>query len=139
MAKNTAAVVEDEAVEAELTPKQIIKEAIDRVIEETGVDGTHFRYKAMRAIAYQAFNEAIEADDFDGLVDRAIEASGDLPAGWGLEKAAPAEVEEKPKASKAKATKEAPAKPAKKVAAKTATKAAPAKKAAGRRRPARDA
>lgn len=132
-----AAVLEDETTEVELTPKQIINEGITRFIDETEVEGTHFRYKALRAIAYQAFVEAIDAEDFDGLVDRAIAGADDLPFGFEIE---------------VKAKEEAPAKPAKapakKTAAKTAAKSAPTKaaakptaktpaKAAGRRRPAR--
>lgn len=120
------AVIEDEVVK-EITTKEIINEGIDRVIEELNVDAQKNRYKAMRAIAHQAFIEAIDSDDFDGLVDRAIAAADDLPAGWGLERTVAAPKEEKPKA-KRPATKKAPAKPA--------AKAAPAK-TAGRRRPAR--
>ena len=126
-----AAVLEDETTEVGLTPKQIINEGITRFIEETEVEGTHFRYKALRAIAYQAFVEAIDAEDFDGLVGRAIAGSGDLPFGFEIEVKA----------------KEAPAKSAKKPAPKPAAKRAPAKtakptakapaKAAGRRRPIR--
>ena len=135
MARSTKAAVLDETVEeveveAEATPKQIINEGIARVIDATGIDVQKNRYKAMRAIAYQAFLEAIEGDDFDGLVDRAIEGIDELPTGWEIEKAPAAE------AAPVKATK-APAKTATKTAAKKApAKAAPAKTSA-RKRPTR--
>lgn len=129
--KNTAAVLDEEleTAEAEQTPKQIVNEGIDRVLEATGIDVQKGRYKAMRAIAYQAFLESIESDDFDGLVERAIANSGDLPSGWELEKG---ETEAKP------APKKAAAKPAAKAPAKKpAAKAAPAKATTARRRPTR--
>ena len=123
MAKET--VLEDDTVEVELTPKQIINEGIAHFIEETGIDGQKARYKAQRAIAFQAFLESIDSDDFDGLVERAIAGADELPAGWGLERTV-AEPKEAAPAKKA---------PAKKAPAK---KAAPAK-APARRRPARKA
>ena len=113
--------IEDEAT-AEATPKQIINEAIGRVVENLGIDVQKNRYKAMRAIAFQAFTEAIESGDFDDLVDRAIANVDTLPSGWEIERVA---------------KDEAPAaKPAKTAAKKTATKAAPAK-ASTRKRPTR--
>ena len=127
-----AAVLEDDAVEVELTPKQVINDGIARFIEETGMDGQKARYKAQRAIAFQAFLEAIDADDFDALVDRAVAGADELPAGWGLERTVAEPKEEAPAKPKAKAA-------AKKAPAKTAAaKKAPAK-AAGRRRPTRAA
>lgn len=125
-----AAVLEDDVNEVELTPKQIINEGIARFIEETGIDGQKARYKAQRAIAFQAFLESIDEDDFDALVDRAVAGADELPAGWGLERAV-AEPKEEAPAKKA---------PAKKAPAKKAAPAkAPAKAAPARRRPARKA
>ncbi|QZD98629.1 hypothetical protein SEA_JEMERALD_41 [Microbacterium phage Jemerald] len=147
MAKNTAAVLDDEIeaeVEQELTAKQIINEGIGRVIEATGIDVQKNRYKAMRAIAFQAFVEAIESDEFDALVDRAIENVDDLPSGWEIERTASeaAKAPAKAPAKKAPAGKsksagvKAPAAKAGRATVKaTATKAAPAKTA--RKRPTR--
>lgn len=103
--------------------KQTIKEGVDSFIDSTGIDGGHHRYKAIRAIAYQAFSEAVESGDFDALVKRALKNVDSLPVGWGLERSVAAE---KP-ARKA---------PAKKAPAKAASKA-PAKKTAARKRPTR--
>lgn len=127
--KSTAPVEEVEVAEAEteaeLTPKQIISEGIGQVVTATGIDVQKNRYKAMRAIAYQAFIEALEADDFEALVERAIANVDQLPAGWEIERVA----------------KEETAKPVTKAkAAKPATKAAPTKAAAkpsARKRPTR--
>lgn len=143
MARTTKAAVLDtevDEVETGLTPKQIINEGIDTFSDSVTVTGQHFRYKSLRAIAYQAFTEAIEAGEFEDLVQRAIANAGDLPSGWEVEKSAPAE---KP----AKAEKAPAAKPARKPAAKstssttkakatTATAKAAAKPAA-RKRPTR--
>ena len=130
-----AAVLEDETVEAEVeettepTTKQLINEGIAKVIDATGIDVQKNRYKAMRAIAFQAFLEAIESDDFDRLVDAAIANIDELPAGWEIERPAKDDVPAAKASPKAKAatTKATPAKKA------PATKAAPA----ARRRPAR--
>ena len=129
--KNTAAVLDEEleTTEVELIPKQIINEGIDRVLSETGVDVQKGRYKAMRAIAFQAFLNAIADGTFDELVSDAIANVDDLPSGWEIEKAE--KVDEKP--ARKTATK-APAKTAAKKA--PAAKAAPAK-APARRRPTR--
>lgn len=132
-----AAVLEDDTVEVELTPKQVINGGIDRFIEATGMDGQKARYKAQRAIAFQAFTEAMENEDFDELVERAIEGADDLPAGWSLERTAAEPAEEAPAKPKAKA-KAAPSKAPAKAKAKTPAAKAPAK-AAGRRRPSRAA
>ncbi|QYW01501.1 hypothetical protein SEA_STORMBREAKER8_39 [Microbacterium phage Stormbreaker8] len=138
-----AAVLEDEVVETEETSeptlKQIVNDGILAVIEAHGIDVQKNRYKAMRAIAWQAFVESIEAGDFDGLVDRAIANVDELPTGWEIEK--PAHEEPKPvakaapakKAPAAKATAEKPA-PAKRAPRASAAKA-PA--ASARKRPAR--
>lgn len=126
-AKVQETVEEVEVQETELTPKQVINAGIEKVVQATGVDTQKARYKAMRAIAYQAFLEAIDGDDFDGLVDRAIAEADELPTGWTLERAAKAEVAEKPEA-KPTARKA----PDRKPAAAAADKATPA-----RRRPAR--
>jgi len=129
MATKSEAVL-DEDLETETdepTEKQIISEGIARVIDATGIDVQKNRYKAMRAIAFQAFANAIADGSFDDLVDEAIANIDALPSGWEIEKA---EKVEAPKAKKAKAPadKVAPAK-------KTATKTAPT--AAKRRRPTR--
>ncbi|QDF16003.1 hypothetical protein H3N89_gp38 [Microbacterium phage MonChoix] len=135
-----AAVLEDEVVETEETSeptlKQIVNEGIVKVIESTGIDVQKNRYKAMRAIAWQAFVEAIEGDDFDGLVDRAIANVDELPTGWEIEK--PAHEEPKPvaKAAPAKKAPAAKAAPAKTTAARKPT-AAKAPAASARKRPTR--
>jgi len=121
--KSTAKVLEDiETVEQAFLSDLL--EAIDGGIKH--VSSTHSvniqkdRYKAMRAIAFQAFSEYFEAGDWDALVERATTNALNLPTGWALT----AEI--------AKASKPAPAKPvAKQAAPKPAPKAtkAPAKKA----------
>jgi hypothetical protein len=127
--KSTKAAVLDEdldATEAELSPKQIINEGIDRVLSKVSIDVQHGRYKAMRAIAFEAFSQAIEAGSFDDLVDEAIANIGELPSGW--------EIERSEKEAAEKTTKKASAKAAPKAASKKA--ATPAAKSA-RRRPTR--
>lgn len=121
---------EVEVVETVVTPKQVINEGVLKVVEATGVDTQKARYKAMRAIAYQAFIEAIENEDFEALVDRAIDNIDDLPAGWTMERTVKAEeeVQEEPPAPKA-TTRRAPA--------KAATPAPAAPKAPASRRPTR--
>lgn len=92
--KNTAAVLDDEIeaeTTAELSEKQIINEAIGRVVEATGIDVQKNRYKAMRAIAFQAFSNAIADGSFDDLVDEAISNIDNLPSGWEIERAEKAE------------------------------------------------
>lgn len=122
-----AAEVEETVEEtvAEPTTKQLINEGIVAVIEATGIDVQKNRYKAMRAIAFQAFSEAIEAGDFDALVERAIANVDDLPSGWEIERSAT----------------DAPAKPAPKAKAPVkkapAAKATPAKETPARKRPTR--
>lgn len=121
---------EVEVVETVVTPKQIINEGVLKVVEATGVDTQKARYKAMRAIAYQAFIEAIKNEDFEALVDRAIDNIDDLPAGWTMERVGKVEeeVQEEPPAPKA-TTRRDPA--------KAATPAPAAPKAPARRRPTR--
>jgi hypothetical protein len=123
--KNTAPVeveeTEDETLVTEPTTKQLINDGIVAVIEATGVDSQKARYKAMRAIAYQAFSDAIEAGTFDQLVADAITNAPDLPSGWELERAPKEEVVETP-APKATRTRKPAAEKAEKPAAKTPAK-----------------
>lgn len=137
-ASTKAAVLETETdvtESAEPTTKQIISDGIVRVVEATGVDVQKNRYKAMRAIAFQAFSEAIESGDFEALVERAIQNADSLPAGWGLERTV---AEEKAAAKAAPAKKAAAAKPATKAPAKRTTKAAATTEAKpARKRPTR--
>jgi len=132
--KSAAKVLEDiETVEQAFLSDLL--EAIDGGIKH--VSSTHNvsiqkdRYKAMRAIAFQAFSEYFEAGDWDALVERATTNATNLPAGWTLT------------AEMAKASKPAPApKPvAKQAAPKPAAKAtkAPAKKAPAKPAPAVEA
>jgi len=138
--KNTAAVLDEtldtEVEEVELTEKQIINEAIVRVVESTGIDVQKNRYKAMRAIAFQAFSNAIADGTFDELVDEAIANVDNLPSGWEIERVEKTEEVVKPVAKKAAPKAEAAPKAA--TVKKAATKAAaPAAKPAARRRPTR--
>jgi hypothetical protein len=129
-----AAVLEEtEEVEVELTAKQVINEGIARVIDATGIDVQKNRYKAMRAIAFEAFAQAIEAGTFDDLVDAAIANIDELPAGWEVERPVKEEVKKAPTKS-AKAT---PAKSASKAAPTKGAAAKPAAKTGARRRPTR--
>lgn len=125
MAKNTPVA---EVEEVEVTTKSVINEGIAKVIAATGIDVQKNRYKAMRAIAFEAFAQAIENGTFEDLVDAAIANVDDLPAGWEIERTA---TEAPVKATKAPA----------KAATKTPTKATPAKASAAkptpRRRPSR--
>lgn len=121
-----SAILDDapEETEAELTVKQIINEGIARVVAATGIDVQKNRYKAMRAISFQAFSNAISDGTFDDLVETAIANVDLLPSGWEIERVAA--VEAPVKATKVAATKV------------TATKAAPAAPAkTARRRPTR--
>jgi hypothetical protein len=130
--KNTTVEEVEETVEAELTEKQVINEGIARVIEATGIDVQKNRYKAMRAIAFQAFSNAIADGSFDDLVTEAIDNIDNLPSGWEIERTekveAPKPVKAAPKAAPAKA---APAKRAPRAAA------AKAPAASARKRPTR--
>jgi hypothetical protein len=132
MATTKAAVLEEDATEteAETTAKQVINEGIARVIDATGIDVQKNRYKAMRAIAFEAFAQHIEAGTFDELVDAAIANVDELPAGW--------EIERSEKAEKPAPAKKAPAKAAAtKAPVKKAAAAKPATTTAARRRPTR--
>jgi hypothetical protein len=102
------------AQKAESTPtdKDIVDAGINRMVESLGIDVQKARYKAMRAIAWQAFIEYIDEGIFDDLVERAITNAPDLPSGWELAR---------PVAKKA-------AKPAAKKSSKKTTKK-PSKKA----------
>lgn len=73
------------------TQQQIVNEGIARVIEATGIGVQKNRYKAMRAIAWQSFVDAIEAGTFDALVKDSIANVDALPSGWEI--SAPARVE----------------------------------------------
>lgn len=82
-----AAVLEDaETSEVEVATKAVINEAIGRVADSTGIDVQKDRYKAMRAIAFEAFAQAIDAGTFDALVESAIANIGVLPTGWEIER-----------------------------------------------------
>lgn len=59
-----------------------VSAGIMRVIEAHGINVQKNRYKAMRAIAWQAFIESIEAGDFEALVERASSNVSTLPSGW---------------------------------------------------------
>lgn len=79
---------------------QVINDGILQVIEAHSIDVQKNRYKAMRAIAWQAFVESIMAGDFDALVQRASANVDALPSGWEIK--APAKPA--PKAAPAKRT-----------------------------------
>lgn len=137
--KNKAAVLDEtldieETEEAELTTKQIINEAITRVVDSLGIDVQKNRYKAMRAIAFQAFANAIADGSFDDLVDEAIANVDELPSGWEIERT---EKEEAPAKAPAKKAAAKPAAAATKTPAKKAPAKAAAKPATARRRPTR--
>jgi hypothetical protein len=96
--RTTPTPVEQPVEETEPTPQQVVNDGISRVIAAHGVSTQKSRYKAMRAIAWQAFVESIEAGDFDALVERAIANAAQLPPGWELARptAAPAPAEAAP-------------------------------------------
>lgn len=90
-----AAKAEPKKESPEMEARRIIEAGITRAVEELGIDVQKARYKAQRAIAFQAFLEAIDENEFEALVDRAIENADDLPHGWSVEaKPRPAKVEE---------------------------------------------
>lgn len=101
------------AQKAESTPtdKDIVDAGINRMVEALGIDVQKARYKAMRAIAWQAFIEYIDEDIFDNLVERAITNAPDLPSGWEL--ARPAAKKDAKPATK-KSSKKTTKKPSKK-------------------------
>ncbi|WP_460802282.1 hypothetical protein [Microbacterium sp. GXF6406] len=80
--KNTTVETVEAAQFDEAEP--IVYAAITRMMEAHGITVQHARYKAMRAIAFQAFVNAIEDGSFDALVDEAIDNAGNLPRGWEL-------------------------------------------------------
>lgn len=84
--KNTTTIKDIETVEEveALELLQVVDAGIKRIVADHGIDIQKARYKAMRAIAWQAFTEAIETGDFDTLVERASANVGTLPAGWEL-------------------------------------------------------
>lgn len=61
---------------------QVVNDGIMRVIEAHDINVQKSRYKAMRAIAWQAFLESIESGGFDALVERASANVDNLPSGW---------------------------------------------------------
>ncbi|GAA1850102.1 hypothetical protein ACFQZV_07255 [Microbacterium koreense] len=71
--------VEAAAFEEALEP---IEAAIQAVVDTFGVTVQRARLKGIRALAYQALVESIEAGDLDALTQRAIANVGNLPTGW---------------------------------------------------------
>jgi hypothetical protein len=69
---------------AEPTHVEIVDTGIRKIVADHGIDIQKARYKAMRAIAWQAFIESIEAGDFEELVNRASGNVDNLPSGWEL-------------------------------------------------------
>lgn len=139
MASKSTTTVKDietvEEVEA-LELLDIVDAAIKQVVAAHGINIQKARYKAMRAIAWQAFTESIEAGDFEALTERAIANAGNLPSGWELQ-AVDKRAERTGQTSKAAPTPKAPAtKTARKAPAKrtaTATKSTTATTAAPKR------
>lgn len=125
--KSTAKAAVETTETAELTPLEIVNAGIMQVIEAHDINVQKNRYKAMRAIAWQAFVESIEAGDFDALVERASGNVHSLPSGWELE--APAKAAPKAPVKTATPARKAPAKaaPAK---GTTTTRRRPTSKAA---------
>ncbi|MDT0179205.1 hypothetical protein Q9S36_03150 [Microbacterium sp. ARD31] len=78
-----------------------IEAAIQQVVDTFGVSVQRARLKGIRALAYQALLESIEAGDLEALTQRAIANAGSLPNGWTVTppKRAP-KPERKPRASK---------------------------------------
>ncbi len=90
MVTKTPTIQDIETAERELL--QIVDAGIKAIVAAHDVNIQKNRYKAMQAIAFQAFIEHIEAGDFDALVERASANVGTLPSGWEIkapEKAAP--------------------------------------------------
>lgn len=131
--KKTAPV--ETAETAQLTPLQIVDAGIKQIVADHDINIQKNRYKAMRAIAWQAFIEAIEAGDFEALVKRASANVDELPSGWELDaarKPAPRAAAKKPASVKEEAAeKPAPARkaPARKPTAKPASRRLPVKPA----------
>jgi len=78
-----------------------IEAAIQQVVDTFGVTVQRARLKGIRALAYQALVESIEAGDLEALTQRAIGNVGNLPTGWTVNapKRAP-KPERKPRARK---------------------------------------
>jgi len=101
--KKTARKTKAEAkaqVEETTTMKSEIEAGISKFVEATGLDNQKARYKAQRAIAFQAFSELVESGEFDALIDRALENINELPSGWTISGRAgkPAKKTEEPEA-----------------------------------------
>lgn len=71
--------VEAAAFDEALEP---IEAAIQQVVDTFGVTVQRARLKGIRALAYQALVESIEAGDLEALTQRAITNVGSLPNGW---------------------------------------------------------
>jgi len=140
----TTAVETIEEVEA-LELLDIVDAGIKQIVADHGIDIQKSRYKAMRAIAWKAFEDYITAGTFDDLVERASADVDNLPIGWMLT----AEAEKAKKAAAPKATPapkptakpaaKAPAKPAVKRTAQKPAEAPAAEAKPARRRPVRKA
>jgi hypothetical protein len=63
-------------------PLPAIEAAIPQVVDTFGVTVQRARLKGIRALAYQALVESIEAGDLEALTLRAIGNVGNLPTGW---------------------------------------------------------
>lgn len=59
-----------------------IEAAIQQVVDTFGVTVQRARLKGIRALAYQALVEVIEAGDLEALTQRAIGNVDNLPIGW---------------------------------------------------------
>jgi hypothetical protein len=59
-----------------------IEAAIQQVVDTFGVTVQRARLKGIRALAYQALVESIEAGDLEALTERAIGNVDNLPTGW---------------------------------------------------------
>lgn len=95
-----------------------IEAAIQQVVDTFGVTVQRARLKGIRALAYQALVESIEAGDLEALTQRAIGNVGNLPTGWTVN--APKRAPKPQRAPKADAT-PAPAAKAKTPAKKGGT------------------
>jgi len=93
--------VEAAAFDEALEP---IEAAIQQVVDTFGVTVQRARLKGIRALAYQALVESIEAGDLEALTQRAIANAGSLPNGWTVNppKRAP-KPERKPRTTKPEA------------------------------------
>lgn len=91
-----------------------IEAAIQQVVDTFGVTVQRARLKGIRALAYQALVEAIEAGDLEALTQRAIGNVDNLPTGW--------TVNAPKRAPKPQRARKADAKPAPAAKAKTPAK-----------------